>query len=275
MMNMILREPSEELRRKMDLKEFAEIRDRIRAVLNASGGMSAAGIAEELDRSERWAQEWVYRYRDEGFEGLWDHPRSGAPPKVAPEELLPAVARILDGPRTEDNVTVFTGKIIQKILESEFRVFYSLPRVYELLHAWGLSSLIPRPKHEKNDPEMMAAWLREAPRIVRQIKKHPEKIIQIWFLDEMRFGMKGFLRRCWLPINFSPVHSSLTVEIGQDLAASLFARRLSPLLNRMPDTEKPVVVLEPETEPSRPAKAESISKFSPCSREGNRNLWSV
>lgn len=204
-MNIKLWEPAAELYRKMNLKEFAEIRDRIRAVLYASEGRSAAEIGESVDRSERWVQEWVYRYRDEGFDGLWDLPRPGAPPKISQETLLPVVARILAGPRPEDHVTVFTGKDIQAILSSEFKVDYSLSRVYGFLHLWGLSSLLPRPYHEKNDPEVMAAWLREAPRIVRRIKKkHPDKMLQIWFLDEMRFGMKGFLRRVWARTNSRP-----------------------------------------------------------------------
>jgi hypothetical protein len=38
-----------------------------------------------------------------------------------------------------------------------------LAGVYVLLHRLGLSSLVPRPRHKKNDPEKMRQWLEDAP----------------------------------------------------------------------------------------------------------------
>lgn len=174
-MKVELQEDIEELLRRSRLKEFATIQDRIRAVIYASLGSSAEQIAEQLERDIRWVQSWVYRYRDEGFDGLWDRPRSGAPPKFPQEEIPALAARILAGPTLEDQVMVFTAKDIQKIIAGEFNVICGLTTVYDLLHRWGFSSLLPRPRHEKNDPELMEAWLREAPRIVRQLKKNTRR----------------------------------------------------------------------------------------------------
>ncbi|MDP2815526.1 MAG: winged helix-turn-helix domain-containing protein [Rectinemataceae bacterium] len=174
-MEVELQEEVEELLRRSRLREFAAIQDRIRAVIHASLGSSAGEIAEQLERDIRWVQSWVYRYRDEGFDGLWDRKRSGTPPKFPPEEIPALAARILAGPKPEDEVMVFTAKNIQKIIAREFNVECGLTTVYDLLHRWGFSSLLPRPRHEKNDPELMEAWLREAPRIVRQLKKNTRR----------------------------------------------------------------------------------------------------
>lgn len=174
-MKVELQEEAEELLRRSRLREFASIQDRIRAVVYAALGSTAEEIANQLDRDIRWVQSWVYRYRDEGFEGLWDRKRSGAPPKIPLEEIPTLAARILAGPKPEDEVMVFTAKDIQKIIAREFNVECGLTTVYDLLHRWDFSSLLPRPRHEKNDPELMEAWLREAPRIVRQLKKNTRR----------------------------------------------------------------------------------------------------
>ena len=59
----------------------------------------------------------------------------------------------------------------RRIIEGEFGVKYSLPGVYVLLHRLGLSSLVPRPRHKKNDPEKMRQWLEEAPLLSKGSKK--------------------------------------------------------------------------------------------------------
>ena len=174
-MKVELKETVEELTRRSKARKFAAIHKRIRAVILASFGCTAEEIADQLEENSRWVQTWVYRYRDEGFEGLWDRPRSGAPPKLSPEEIPSFAARILAGPKPEDDVMVFSGKIIQNILDTEFNVKCGLTTVYDRLHRFGFSSLLPRPCHEKNDPELMEAWLKEAPRIVRQLKKNTRR----------------------------------------------------------------------------------------------------
>ena len=121
-MKVELQERVEELLRRSRSREFAAIQDRIRAVINAGLGSSAGEIAEQLERDIRWVQFWVYRYRDEGFDGLWDRERSGTPPKIPREEIPGLAARILAGPKPEDQVMVFTAKDIQKILAREFNV---------------------------------------------------------------------------------------------------------------------------------------------------------
>ena len=81
-------------RRKKDLEWLAvrvakerdtRLRDRCRIVLLALRGFMATQIAEKVGCSRRTAQRWVYRYRDEGLEGLHERPRSGQPPKLAPQ----------------------------------------------------------------------------------------------------------------------------------------------------------------------------------------------
>lgn len=54
-----------------------------------------------------------------------------------------------------------------RILEKEFGVHYTLDGVYDLLHRLKLSCLVPRPRHRKNDPQVMRQWLEDAPLLSR------------------------------------------------------------------------------------------------------------
>jgi transposase len=163
-----------------DLKELldrsrrecnAKQRDRYRAVLLALDGQSAEAIMQTLDRSRNFVQRWVYAYRDGGIEAVRPKRQTGRPRKLTELEEQQLRERMLAGPRPQDAVCSLRGQDARRIIESEFGVRYSLPGVYVLLHRLGLSSLMPRPRHKKNDPETMRQWLEEAPLLSKISKK--------------------------------------------------------------------------------------------------------
>jgi transposase len=173
-----IRRPSMEVRarRKKDLEWLqvqvakareARRRDRCRIVLLALRGFTAVQIADKVGCSRRTAQQWVYRYRDEGLEGLRERPRPGQPKKLATASEAAFRRRLEAGPTGADGVCTLRGRDIQRILAK-----YSLQGVYDLLHRLGYSCLKPRPQHRKNDPAAMAAWLAEAPLLSTTSGKH-------------------------------------------------------------------------------------------------------
>ncbi len=50
-----------------------------------------------------------------------------------------------------------------RILEAEFGVRHTIGSIYSVLHRIGYSCLTPRPRHEKNDPQAIAAFKEQAP----------------------------------------------------------------------------------------------------------------
>jgi len=111
----------------------AKQRDRYRAVLLALNGKTAPEIAAKLDRSRRFVQQWIYRYRDDGLANLTEQPR--------------------------------------RVLKEEFGAQYTLDGVYDLLHRLGYSCLKPRPRHRKNDVDRMREWKRSAPLLSSESKR--------------------------------------------------------------------------------------------------------
>lgn len=161
----------EELERAVRTEGNGRVRDRIRAVLLARRGRTATEIASDLSVSRRAVQDWVRWYNEGGLANLPDAPRPGQPRKCPPEKFEAVRQRMLDGPRSEDGVCTLRGRDLQRILAEEFGVVQTLSATYELMHTLGLSPLRPRPRHAKNDPEAMEAWVESAPFLCRASAK--------------------------------------------------------------------------------------------------------
>lgn len=153
----------EHLRERVAKERDARQRDRYRIVLLALQGFGAVQIADRVGCARRTVQQWVYRYRDEGLDGLRERPRPGQPKKLATASEEVFRKRLEAGPSAADGVCTLRGKDIQRILGEEFGAKYSLQGVYDSLHRLGFSCLKPRPQHRKNDPAVMAAWLADTP----------------------------------------------------------------------------------------------------------------
>jgi transposase len=161
------------IRREGDLERLDELiarekvavqRDRLRAVRLALDGVEALGIAATLGRSRRFVQEWAYAYRDGGVEAIEPGKSSGRPTKLPRDKEQAFRARMLGGATEADGgVCSLRGVDALKILEAEFGARYTLDGVYDLLHRLKLSCLVPRPRHRKNDPQVMRQWLEDAP----------------------------------------------------------------------------------------------------------------
>lgn len=155
------------LQERVTKERDARQRDRCRIVLLALQGNTALQIGDRVGCSRRTVQHWVYRYRDEGLEGLRERLRPGQPKRLATASEEAFRKRLETGPTADDGVCTLRGRDIQRILDEEFGAKYSLQGVYDLLHRLGFSCLKPRPQHRKNDPAAMAAWLADAPLLSR------------------------------------------------------------------------------------------------------------
>src|ERR1700710_345853 len=99
-MNIQLRDPADrvELERGAATRRDPKRRDRFRSVVAAIDGKEARQIAAQINRSRRFVQTWVYRYRDGGVAALADKPRPGKACKLGVEERERFRRRILNGP---------------------------------------------------------------------------------------------------------------------------------------------------------------------------------
>ena len=169
-MNVTLHHPDDQqqLEHLIRTEPDAKQRDRFRAALLATRGEQAPRIVAKLDRSRRFVQAWAYAYRDGGIQALWPGKSGGRPVKLPRDREQAFTDRIKAGPTESDGgVCTLRGEDARRILEREFGVRYTLQGVYDLLDRLNLSCLVPRPRHRKNDPAAMKAWLERAPFLSR------------------------------------------------------------------------------------------------------------
>ena len=152
-MNIELYHTTEELKRMFRKEKDPRLAVRIQAIYLGLMGKTAVETAELLGYSRRVVQAWVNSYNRQGIEGLKDEQGRGCNGKLNTDQIQWLRQRIEQGPEPEDEVCVFTGKDIQRIVEQQFHVHYSLSGIYSLLHRLGYSYVSSRPEHPKGNPE--------------------------------------------------------------------------------------------------------------------------
>jgi transposase len=152
------------LHQRMTHENNAKQRDRYRAVLLAMDGLEGDEIAGRVGRSPRFVDEWAARYRKGGVAALTPKKQPGRPPKLTAQQETALKARLDAGPRGTDGVCTLRGKDVCRIIETEFGVVHTLGGIYDVLRRLGYSSLVPRPRHRKNDPQAVKQFVeRDAP----------------------------------------------------------------------------------------------------------------
>jgi len=152
------------LRQRVCAERHALQRDRYRAVLLvAQDALEGGEVARRVGRSPRFVDEWAGRYRRGGLAALTPKKPPGQRPKLGAEQEAKLKERLAAGPTDADGVCTLRGKDVVRILEAEFGVKHTIGSIYSVLHRIGYSCLAPRPRHEKNDPEAIAAFKEQAP----------------------------------------------------------------------------------------------------------------
>jgi transposase len=195
---LIARDSIKSLKKMWQLKAYLQIRDRIRALILALEGLTDQEIADRMGYSLGWVKKWISRYSKNGFAGLYDQKRSGAPPFLTDIQIEQFYEMIIAGPDPDDILSRYRISDLIELAEKYFGVTYSSSGMHALLKRMELSYVKPRPQHPKNDPAQMKDWEKKAKKFLKdQKKKHAGKKIEVWYQDEARFGQKGIVTKIW------------------------------------------------------------------------------
>ncbi|CAN5337418.1 hypothetical protein BH09PLA1_BH09PLA1_00080 [soil metagenome] len=151
-----------QLRSLVTRESNAKQRDRYRAVLLVlDERLEGDEVALRLGRSPRFVDEWAARYRRGGIDALRPKKQPGRRPKLTPDQERQLKARLDAGPRQDEDGGVCTlrGRDVCRIIEREFGVIHTMGGIYDVLRRIGYSSLVPRPRHRKNDPQAMERFV--------------------------------------------------------------------------------------------------------------------
>lgn len=136
---------------------------RLLAMHHIQSGKSLIEVSKILQVHWQTVQSWLKRFGDDGFNGIFESQRSGAPRKISPskEKIISDKIKILSESKTGGTIT---GKELHTILSTEYDVNCSLKTVYNTLARLGFSWITSRSMHPKSDQEVQNTYKKTLPR---------------------------------------------------------------------------------------------------------------
>ena len=153
---------------------------RVRAAARAAGDsaqacrlLSIAAVYEGKSRAEaallggmsrQTLRDWVRRFNAEGPDGLASRKAPGARRRLSAAQLAELAELVETGPDPQtDGVARWRRVDLRAEIERRFGVEYRERSVSRLLHELGFSHMSARPRHPKQDAEVVDAYKKSLP----------------------------------------------------------------------------------------------------------------
>ncbi len=141
------------------MKHESHGRNRIRllAMHHIQSGKSFKAISTIVKSHWKTVQSWLRRFRNHGFEGLFESHRSGAPRKLNTQQESAVFDKIneLSASKTGGYIT---GKELHNMLIEKYDAQCSLKTVYNTMHRLGFSWITSRSMHPKSNQEIQNTY---------------------------------------------------------------------------------------------------------------------
>lgn len=146
------------------MKKTKHGRNRIRllAMHHIQLGKSLKMVSTIVQSHWVTVQKWLKRFKDHGFDGLYESKRSGAPRKIQKQEEK-FISETLSALSTAKTGGYTTGKEIHKILIDKYSVQCSLKTIYNALHRLNFSWITSRSIHPKSNIETQEQYKKTLP----------------------------------------------------------------------------------------------------------------
>jgi len=156
--------------------EADELRCMARAVKDANQArrlLAIAAVYEGMDREEaariggmdrQTLRDWVYRFNQEGPDGLINIKPSGRPPRLSADQKEELRRLVEAGPDPQkDGVVRWRCVDLKRVLGERFGVDLSAVRLGRVLKELGFSHISARPRHPAQDAQAIAAFKKTSP----------------------------------------------------------------------------------------------------------------
>lgn len=137
-------------------------RVRLLAMHHLQLGKSLKAISAIIEVHWKTVQSWLRRFRDKGFEGLFESHRSGANKKLnsVQEAFIADTINKLSNSKTGGYIT---GKELHSMLVQSHNAQCSLRTIYNTLHRLGFSWITSRSIHPKSNQEIQDEYKKTLP----------------------------------------------------------------------------------------------------------------
>ena len=158
-----------ELRRLAASTKDANQSRRLLSIASVLDGMSRAEAAKIGGMDRQTLRDWVHRFNAHGPAGLKDNRRRGNPRRLSAAQQAELTEIVETGPdRAVEGVVRWRRIDLQRVIEERFGVEYHERTIGKLLKALGFSHISARPRHPKQDGEVIHSAPRRAPAAVQR-----------------------------------------------------------------------------------------------------------
>jgi transposase len=153
-----------ELRRLAAMTKNANQSRRLLSLGAVLDGMNRTEAARIGGMDRQTLRDWVHRFNALGPDGLQDHRANGSVPRLKPEQLAELAELVETGPdRALHGIVRWRRIDLQKLVEERFGVIYHERTIGKILKNIGFSHISARPRHPKQDNEVIAAFKKTLP----------------------------------------------------------------------------------------------------------------
>ena len=155
---------SAQLRRLAARSKDANQSRRLLSIAAVLDGMSRTEAARIGGMDRQTLRDWAHRFNAHGPEGLKDNRRRGNPRRLS-QAQMEALSEIVEtGPdRATDGVVRWRRIDLRRVVNERFGVDYHERSIGKLLKALGFSHISARPRHPRQDGEVIAAFKKTGP----------------------------------------------------------------------------------------------------------------
>ena len=148
-----------ELRRLAARTKDANQSRRLLSIAAVLDGMSRAEAARIGGMDRQTLRDWAHRFNEQGPAGLRDNRRRGNPRRLTKAQLMDLAALVETGPDRAFHGVVRWRRVDLKALVAErFGVEYHERTIGKLLKHLGFSHVSARPRHPKQNGEVIQAF---------------------------------------------------------------------------------------------------------------------
>jgi transposase len=148
-----------ELRRLAASGKNANQSRRLLSIAAVLDGMSRAEAAKIGGMDRQTLRDWAHRFNEHGPDGLKDNRRPGNPRRLSKAQQQELAALVETGPdRTVHGVVRWRRIDLQQVIAERYGIDYHERTIGKLLKALGFSHISARPRHPRQDGEVIEAY---------------------------------------------------------------------------------------------------------------------
>ena len=141
----------------MRTMKHARNRIRLLAMHHIQLGKSLKNVAKIVQYHWITVQQWLKRFKEEGFDGLYESQRSGAPRKIE-KEVEAFISEKLSKLSEAKTGGYITGNQVHQIIIDKFNTKCCLKTVYNTMHKLNFSWITSRSIHPKTSIEVQEEY---------------------------------------------------------------------------------------------------------------------